>query len=105
MHDTTMMVSRLAIRAYMTDQPSVATLLAYLRVCLAEGARPHLLRRVFLQEASLPNFLWLTDRNEVEGARRSFPLPLLRIASRLALRLGHISRSDFEQSSIWLRRS
>lgn len=103
MDDATLLISRLALRQYMTAYPSAPSLLAYMHVCLIEGAMPRLLCCVFRKEASSPNFLWLLDRSEVESARRLFPLPLLRIASRLALRLGHISRSDFEQASTWLR--
>jgi len=100
---TTMMVARLALRQYAQQMLTPESMLAYLQVCLAERAKPHLLQRVFLPAAWRPAFLWLADRNAVESVRRSFPLPLLRIANRLALRLGHISRFDFEQASTWLR--
>jgi len=97
------LVARLALRKYAVDVPMPASDLAYINACLAEGARPQRLCHVFRQEAFVPNLLWLLDRNAVESVRLAFPPPLLRIVARLALRLGRISRSDFEQASTWLR--
>lgn len=74
---TTMMVARLALRQYAQQMLTPESMLAYLQVCLAERAKPHLLQRVFLPAAWRPAFLWLADRNAVESVRRSFPLPLL----------------------------
>lgn len=82
------------------DEPEAA--LAYIALCLST-LKTHRLSCVFLQEGCAPALQWLTDRSRVERARRLFPLRLLRIASRLAVRLGHIDRCQFAQASTWLR--
>jgi len=81
------------------DEPEAA--LAYIALCLST-LRTHRLAHVFRREAHAPSLRWLADRSLVERARPLFPPRLLRIASRLAVRLGHIDHSQLAQASTWL---